>query len=206
MKSRLDPLVWVVIASALATALYAAINTFGIFGLARWMMPSKPRPMPVPGRNRDDAPAMPLGGSMHVYHPPTHGGSPALVLATLEPWQRSIAADEIVKARTLHAAAVQRYSDMSPATKTATNNALSALPMTMQTVRWAQHPSDASGQDDGSMPPVEIIRGRDSDRIFAFVKTRQDLRPQVVAVLQRLFETDLQKAQIKALLTPAPNA
>ena len=143
---------------------------------------------------------------MHIYHPPTHGGSPALVLATLEPWQRSIAADEIVKARTLHAAAVQRYADMSPATKTASKDALAELPTTMRTVRWAQHPADASGQDDGSMPPVEIIHGRDSVRIFAFIKTQRELRPQVVAALQRLFETDLQKAQVKALLAPPPRS
>lgn len=200
MKSRLDPLVWVVIVSALATALYAAINTFGIFGIAKWMMPRAPRPAPVPGRRNDDAPVMPLGGSMHVYHPPTHGGSPALVLATLEPWQKSVAADVVVKARVLHAAAVQRYSDMSPATKTASNDALAELPRTMQTVRWAQHPADESGEDDGTMPPVEFIYGRDSDRFFAFVKTQKELKPQVVAALQRLFKTDLQKAQIRALL------
>jgi hypothetical protein len=153
---------------------------------------------------RAGRPALPMNGLMHVLHPPTHGGPPQAVLLNKEPWQRSVAADACVRASTLHRLCAQRYDDMSPATKDSAGGAvLGGLASTLKTLTWAQHPADLAGVDDGVTPVIETVRDLDDTYYFAFVKADLDVRAQVVAALQHLFDAPLQRSQIAALCAGA---
>ncbi len=201
--TRVSPLVWTVLLTALAVALYAATHAAAVFWLARSMAPTVLAP--AVRTIRPPGPLAPLRGVMHTLHPPTHGGAPQFVLRDQEPWQRSAAADACVRAAALHRLCAQRYADMSPAARAAAGgDVLGELPGTLATLRWAQHPADGVGVDDGNTPVVETARAPDGGaRQFAFVKARLGLRerPQVVAALQHVFRTPLQRAQIQSLLT-----
>ena len=189
------------VVAAVLTALYAGAQVLTVFWLAASMAPPA-RGAPVRTGPRDPGPpSLPLRGAMHVLHRPTHGGRPVAVLSDAQPWRRSRAADALAKAGTLHEVAVQRLADLSPAARDqAGGDVLGELPGTARTLRWAQHPGDLSGVDDGMTPLLETVRDADGAAWqFGFIRTELPLTPQVVAALQAVFSTSLQRAQIAAL-------
>lgn len=202
--TRVGPWVWAAVAAAAATALYVTAQMLAVFWLARSMLVAPPMTAKTVVLGHTGRPALPMKGLLHVLHPPTHGGPPQAVLLNQEPWRRSMAADACVRAATMHRLCAQRYQDMSPAGKEAAGGAvLGELASTLRALAWAQHPSDLTGVDDGFTPIIETVRDLDDTYYFAFVKADLDVRAQVVAALQHLFDTPLQRSQIAALCAGA---
>lgn len=198
--TRVSSWAWAAIGAAVITGLYVMAQMLAVFWLARSMVVRQPKQSKPMVLGRTGRPSLPLDGALHVLHPPTHGGPSQPVLLNREPWQRSVAADACVRASTLHQLCAQRYDDMSPAAKESAGGAvLAGIGATLRTLTWAQHPADLAGVDDGFTPVIETVRDIDDTYYFAFIKEAGDIRRQVVAALQQLFTTDLQKAQIAAL-------